>query len=90
MRGLSKIERDAVEAVSAARMLAQVEAWAAVNSGTRNLAGLATMAGLLGDAFAGLPGEIALVEPVPVDSVGSDGVVSTIHRIDGRRRWANT
>jgi glutamate carboxypeptidase len=78
MRGLSKIERDAVETAGAAPMLSQVEAWARVNSGTRNLAGLATMAGLLGDAFAILPGEIALVEPTPVDSVGPDGLVSTI------------
>ena len=78
MRGLSTIERDAVDMAGAAPMLAQVEAWAAVNSGTRNLAGLSTMAGLLGDAFAVLPGEITLVEPTPVDSVGSDGVVSAI------------
>ncbi len=78
MRGLSPIERDAVETAGAAPMLAQVEAWAAVNSGTRNLAGLATMAGLLGDAFASLPGEITLVEPTPVDNVGADGVVSAI------------
>ena len=78
MRGLTPIERDAVDTAGAAPMLAQVEAWAAVNSGTRNLAGLATMAGLLGDAFASLPGEITLVEPTPVDSVGADGVVSAI------------
>jgi glutamate carboxypeptidase len=78
MRGLSKIERDAVETAGAAPMLSQVEAWARVNSGTRNLAGLATMAGLLGDAFAILPGEIALVQPMRVDSVGPDGLVSTI------------
>jgi glutamate carboxypeptidase len=78
MRGLSTIERDAVDTAGAAPMLAQVEAWAAINSGTRNLAGLATMAGLLGDAFAVLPGEITLVEPTPVDSVGADGVVSAI------------
>jgi glutamate carboxypeptidase len=78
MRGLSQTERDAVDRAGAAPMLAQVEAWAAVNSGTRNLAGLATMARLLADAFAALPGKIALVQPVPVDSVGSDGIVSTI------------
>ncbi|KQN05886.1 hypothetical protein ASE82_02865 [Sphingomonas sp. Leaf230] len=78
MRGLTPIERDAVDTAGAAPMLAQVEAWAAVNSGTRNLAGLATMAGLLGDAFASLPGEITLVEPTPVDSVSADGVVSAI------------
>lgn len=78
MRGLSPIERDAVDKAHAQPMLAQVEALAAINSGTRNLAGLATMAGLLGDAFAVLPGEIALIAPTPVETVGSDGVVSTI------------
>jgi glutamate carboxypeptidase len=78
MRGLSTIERDAVDTAGAAPMLAQVEAWAAVNSGTRNLAGLTTMAGLLRDAFAVLPGKITLVEPTPVDSVGADGVISPI------------
>ncbi|MCP8891273.1 hydrolase [Sphingomonas faeni] len=78
MRGLSTIERDAVDTAGAAPMLAQVETWAAINSGTRNLAGLAKMAGLLGDALAILPGEITLIEPTPVDSVGADGVVSAI------------
>ena len=78
MSGLSKIERDAVDAAGAAPMLSQVEAWATVNSGTRNLAGLATMAGLLSDAFARLPGDLTLVEAAPVESVGSDGLVSTL------------
>lgn len=78
MSGLSKIERDAVDAAGAAPMLSQVEAWATVNSGTRNLAGLATMAGLLADAFARLPGDLTLVEAAPVESVGSDGLVSTL------------
>jgi len=78
MRGLSTAERHAVDTAGAAPMLTQVEAWAAVNSGTRNLTGLATMAGLLSDAFATLPGRITLVEPTPVDSVGADGVVSAI------------
>jgi glutamate carboxypeptidase len=78
MSGLSKIERDAVDAAGAAPMLSQVEAWATVNSGTRNLAGLATMAGLLSDAFAGLPGDLTLVEAPPVESVGSDGKISTL------------
>ena len=38
-------------------MLAQVQAWAAINSGTRNLAGLATMASRLADVAALLPGD---------------------------------
>lgn len=73
MTDLSPIERAAIEHVADAPMLAQTEAWVAVNSGTRNLAGLAAMAGLLADAFAALPGHLALVEPEPVESVGADG-----------------
>lgn len=78
MTDLSPIERAAIERIADAPMLAQTEAWVAVNSGTRNLAGLAAMAGLLGDAFAALPGHLALVEPEPVESVGADGVARPI------------
>ncbi len=56
-------------------MLREVQAWARINSGTRNLAGLKTMAGVLSDAFSALPGELRLVDPDPVDTVGIDGVV---------------
>ncbi len=59
-------------------MRRQVETWAAINSGTRNLDGVARMAESLADAFAVLPGDIALVEPTPVESVGADGVVSAL------------
>ncbi len=78
MTGLSSTERDAVAQAGAAPMLAQVEAWAAVNSGTRNLSGLSTMANLLADAFAGLPGDLALIPPAPAESVAADGSVSTL------------
>lgn len=78
MTDLSPIERAAIERIADAPMLAQTEAWVAVNSGTRNLAGLAAMAGLLADAFAALPGPLALVEPEPVESVGADGVARPI------------
>lgn len=78
MTGLSPIERAAIGQIDAVAMLAQVERWAAVNSGTRNLSGLATMASLLADAFAVLPGAIALVEPAAADSVGPDGTVSPL------------
>jgi glutamate carboxypeptidase len=54
-------------------MLAQVESWAAVNSGSRNFDGLARMAALLADAFSALPGEIDLVEPSPVETITADG-----------------
>ncbi|OYX49172.1 MAG: hypothetical protein B7Y97_09760 [Sphingomonas sp. 32-66-10] len=75
---MNAIEAAAVEAARAAPMLAQVERWVAVNSGTRNLDGLATMAGLLADAFAALPGDLALVEPAPVEMVDTSGTVQSL------------
>ncbi|MET1110947.1 MAG: hydrolase [Allosphingosinicella sp.] len=73
MRGLTNDEAAAVERVAGEPMLAQVEAWAAVNSGSHNLIGLGEVAGLLADAFAALPGELVLREPAPVDSVTPSG-----------------
>jgi glutamate carboxypeptidase len=74
MRGLSNIESAAVEAAAAEPMLEQVRAWAGVNSGSRNLAGLAEMAGLLAEAFSALPGELALLDPAPAEEVDAAGV----------------
>ncbi len=54
-------------------MLAQVERWCTINTGTRNLAGLAAQAALLADAFAALPGEVRLAEAAPVEAVAADG-----------------
>jgi glutamate carboxypeptidase len=76
--GLSHVEQSALEIAAAAPMLAQVEAWAAVNSGSRNLAGLKTMAGLLADAFSALPGKLELVAPDPVEIVNPDGTVRPV------------
>ncbi|MEO7365645.1 MAG: M20/M25/M40 family metallo-hydrolase, partial [Sphingomicrobium sp.] len=73
MGELSSIEQAAVERTAAEPMLDQVQAWAALNSGSRNLAGLATIAGHIADAFATLPGAIALVDPTPVDEVDNAG-----------------
>ncbi len=73
MRGLSRDEAAAVERAGAEPMLAQVEAWAAVNSGSHNLDGLERVAGLLADAFAALPGDPALRDPAPVDAVTASG-----------------
>lgn len=56
-----------------AAMLAQVQAWSAVNTGTANLAGLAEQAGMLAEAFAALPGAVALVDPAPVTAIAADG-----------------
>jgi glutamate carboxypeptidase len=70
---LSSSERAVVERAAAEPMLDQVLAWAAINSGSRNLAGLERMADLLVDAFAALPGLIRLERPAKVDAVDSAG-----------------
>lgn len=73
MQGLTDIERDCVERAMAADMLAQVESWAGVNSGSRNLEGLATVGARLAGAFADLPGEIQMLEAAPVDAIDAAG-----------------
>jgi len=73
MGELSSTERATVERAGGERMLDQVLAWAAVNSGSRNLGGLERMADLLADAFAALPGVLRLEEPAAVDAVDSAG-----------------
>ena len=71
-------ERAVLERAAAAPMLAQVEAWSAVNSGSRNLAGLARMAGLLAEAFSRLPGALTLEAPAPVEAMDADGALHPI------------
>ncbi|MDT8757997.1 hydrolase [Sphingomonas psychrotolerans] len=78
MGGLSSIEQAAIEQVADAPILARTEAWTAINSGTRNLAGLTRIADALADAFSVLPGHLALVPPALVESVTSDGRVEAI------------
>ena len=78
MQSLNTTENAALERIEHDPMLAQVQTWSAVNSGSGNLAGLATTAGLLADGFAALPGEVELVSPVPVERVRSDGVIETV------------
>ncbi len=73
MQGLSTSERDCVERATEAPMLGQVETWAAINTGSRNLDGLARMAGTLADAFAGLPGAMTLVDAAPVEAIDDAG-----------------
>ena len=71
--GVSGSELETIERASAEPMLDQVLAWAAVNSGSRNLTGLERMADLLADAFAALPGVLRLENPAPVEAVDSAG-----------------
>ena len=73
MGELSSAEQQIVDRASAEPMLDQVLAWAAVNSGSRNLAGLERMADLLADAFAALPGVLRLDQPDKVEAVDAAG-----------------
>jgi glutamate carboxypeptidase len=61
-------------------MLAQVEQWCAINSGTGNLSGLSEVADLLSEAYSVLPGAIRLVDPVSEDRVTADGKLETVKR----------
>ena len=78
MGELSSTERATVERAGGEPMLDQVLAWAAINSGSRNLGGLERMADLLADAFAALPGVLRLEEPAPVDAVDNAGKSLTL------------
>jgi len=75
---LTITEQALVERAATTPMLMQVERWAAINTGTRNLVGLKALAGLLADEFASLPGALSLVSGDLVESVAANGVISTI------------
>jgi glutamate carboxypeptidase len=75
MSGMTTEERAVTDAAAAAPMLEQVLAWAAVNSGSRNLPGLATMAAIYADAFAALPGQLELLDAAPVDAMDAEGAL---------------
>jgi len=78
MRRLSGIETAAIEHCADAPMLDQVRTWAAVNSGSRNLDGLDTIAHLLAGAFSSLPGEVVLRDPAPVETMAADGTLAAV------------
>ena len=78
MQGVSAVERTGLEVAAAAPMLEQVRAWAAINSGSRNLAGLGRMAGIYADAFSALPGDLSLKDAAPVEAMDSDGALHAI------------
>ena len=73
--GVSPEEQRVIDTLSGCRglVLAQVESWSSVNSGSRNLGGLATMAAHLSEAFSQL-GTVSLRDPSPIEAVGTDGV----------------
>ncbi|WP_305095474.1 hydrolase [Croceibacterium aestuarii] len=73
MKQLSASEHSLVEPIDQAAMLAAVERWCAINSGTRNLGGLARQANELAQAFAALPGDVEMHDPAAVTAVDADG-----------------
>lgn len=73
MQQLAPSEAALLERVDAAPMLAQVQAWSAINTGTANLPGLANQAALLADAFAELPGAVTLEQPGAVQAISPAG-----------------
>ncbi len=75
---LSTIEQDAIERAGGEPMLDQVLSWSAINSGSRNLAGLGDIANVLANGFAALPGTIELIEAAPVEAVDGAGTVQAI------------
>ncbi|MGK2285244.1 hydrolase [Pedomonas sp. V897] len=59
-------------------MLDTVRQWSALNSGSRNLPGLARMAEELTRAFAPLGGDLRLVDPAPAHAVTADGQLAPL------------
>ena len=76
--GISSSEQSTAERAAAEPMLDQVLAWCAVNSGSRNIDGLRTIAGILADAFSALPGELTLRDPAAVETVTAAGEVDIL------------
>jgi glutamate carboxypeptidase len=75
MQSLASNERSALDKIDQDLMLGQVQNWAAINSGSGNLKGLAETADALASAFTALPGKVELVAPAPVEKVRADGVI---------------
>jgi glutamate carboxypeptidase len=78
MGKLSPAEHETIDRIDGEPMLGQVLEWSAVNSGSRNLAGLGEVAGLLAGAFSALPGDVHFEEPAPVEAVDAAGRTSAI------------
>jgi len=73
MQQSSPLAEALLNRIDAAAMLASVQRWCAINTGTANLPGLAKQARELTDAFSALPGELSLVDPADVTAINSDG-----------------
>lgn len=73
MKQLSAADHKLLEPIDQARMLARAQSWAAINSGTGNIAGVTHMGELLAAAFSALPGAVSMREPAPVTAIDNQG-----------------
>ncbi|MXO72028.1 hydrolase [Alteraurantiacibacter buctensis] len=73
MKQLTAPEASLIDRIDAAPMLQHTLGWAAINTGTGNLAGLALLADQLAHAFSVLPGEVSLREPATVTALDATG-----------------
>ncbi|RKF23170.1 hydrolase [Altericroceibacterium spongiae] len=73
MKKLNTQEQALIEPIDSSEMLAQVQRWSAINSGTGNLEGLARQAEELAAAFDDLPGSLRFIDPAPVTAIDADG-----------------
>ncbi|MBB5984996.1 hydrolase [Sphingobium lignivorans] len=75
MAGLSTPETHLVAAIRdrQSAMAAQVVAWAQINSGSRNLDGLAQMRARIADALSPIADSVETCEPDPVTTLAEDG-----------------
>ncbi len=64
---------DLLSEIDPATMLADVQTWCAINTGTGHLDGLERQADALAEAFSALPGEVELVDPSPVTGIAANG-----------------
>ncbi len=76
----TKDHRQLLDAATDLPLLDRTLEWARINSGTTNLDGLRDVAALMADAFAVLPGDVALTDPDPVEAVRADGSIEKIAR----------
>src|SRR5262245_21734249 len=78
MGELSPTESETIGRIDRDLMLTQVLDWAAINSGSRNIAGLDAVAAKLAEAFSALPGALKFEDPAPVEVVDSAGHTNAV------------
>lgn len=74
---LSEIDKAALEALSKqqANMLERTIAWAEINTGSYNSAGLKAFAPMLVEAFAETEAQVELLDTDPIETIDANGVV---------------